>query len=301
MAHNTVTGCRGPALRINNNANAWVHANTLLDNSAGMELTYSASWLTDNVVGRSGGHGISIVGGYNFLEDDVFPQVRGNTVVESDEDGVYLEFADVTLWSNILAFNGRYGVNDATSRVLIGANALYGNSSGGYQSGLEGDEDVLSDPRFVDMDAADYQLTSASPCIDRGYDRDDHTDGLDAAGNPRQVDGNGDGIAHADIGALEYAPVCPDADGDGFLDANCGGEDCDDLDASTYPEAMELPDGVDNDCDGQVDEDDACTGGCCGAGRITAPAAGGRASAAAPWWLGVSLLLGASAVLRRRR
>jgi len=44
-----------------------------------------------------------------------------------------------------------------------------------------------------------------------------------------------------------------DTDGDGF--AAC--EDCDDLDAAVNPTATELCDGVDNDCDGTVDEDDA--------------------------------------------
>ena len=42
-----------------------------------------------------------------------------------------------------------------------------------------------------------------------------------------------------------------DADGDGFPE----GDDCDDDDATTYPGADELCDGVDNDCDDEVDED----------------------------------------------
>lgn len=41
-----------------------------------------------------------------------------------------------------------------------------------------------------------------------------------------------------------------DADGDGYF----GEEDCDDQDAQTNPNAEELCDGVDNNCDGQVDE-----------------------------------------------
>ena len=54
-----------------------------------------------------------------------------------------------------------------------------------------------------------------------------------------------------------YPPTgggCADFDGDGYEDASCGGTDCDDLDAATYPGAFELCDFGDNDCDGLVDE-----------------------------------------------
>ncbi|MFC1685464.1 putative metal-binding motif-containing protein [Nanoarchaeota archaeon] len=45
-------------------------------------------------------------------------------------------------------------------------------------------------------------------------------------------------------------PACEDADGDGFLDAACGGEDCDDTNAEINPFAEEIVgDAFDNDCD----------------------------------------------------
>ena len=45
---------------------------------------------------------------------------------------------------------------------------------------------------------------------------------------------------------------CPDNDGDGFQDWTCGGLDCDDADANTFPGAPEICDGKDNDCDGVI-------------------------------------------------
>lgn len=48
---------------------------------------------------------------------------------------------------------------------------------------------------------------------------------------------------------------CRDNDGDGYLDSACGGNDCNDGHSGIHPGAPEIcRDGVDNDCDGLVDE-----------------------------------------------
>ncbi len=45
-----------------------------------------------------------------------------------------------------------------------------------------------------------------------------------------------------------------DDDRDGFADATCGGDDCLDADPDSNPDAIEIMDLADNDCDGTVDE-----------------------------------------------
>jgi hypothetical protein len=52
-------------------------------------------------------------------------------------------------------------------------------------------------------------------------------------------------------------PPCVDADGDGYgVGAHCEIEDCNDVDAGVNPAATERCDGLDNDCDGLVDDED---------------------------------------------
>jgi hypothetical protein len=66
-----------------------------------------------------------------------------------------------------------------------------------------------------------------------------------------------------DTGACSNVPVTPDEDGDGFraplpgflpgAPGSCG-NDCNDASASAHPGAVEVCDGVDNDCNGVVDD-----------------------------------------------
>jgi hypothetical protein len=48
--------------------------------------------------------------------------------------------------------------------------------------------------------------------------------------------------------------LCADDDGDGHAKVACGGDDCNDANPSVYAGAPELCDGIDNNCNGQVDE-----------------------------------------------
>ena len=62
-------------------------------------------------------------------------------------------------------------------------------------------------------------------------------------------DDNCDGVANFMITPIDFE----DDDGDGYADATCGGNDCDDTNAAVHPGAIELCDMIDNDCDGVVD------------------------------------------------
>jgi len=103
---------------------------------------------------------------------------------------------------------------------------------------LDGDGDPTTDdsdgdgtPDYLDDDDDDDGV----PTTDEDYDGD---------GDPADNDADGDGDP-------DYLDT--DSDNDGSGDA----ADCEPIDASINPSAIEYCDGVDNDCDGSVDEDDA--------------------------------------------
>jgi len=112
-----------------------------------------------------------------------------------------------TIESNIVAYNesGLSGVEPATP---VGNNCVYGNTLFDYQGFAPGIVDLNVDPLFVDLVNGDYHISGSSPCVDAAVQ------GLlfpsaaerDMDDQPRYVDGNGDGVAQADIGADEYLP-----------------------------------------------------------------------------------------------
>jgi len=51
-----------------------------------------------------------------------------------------------------------------------------------------------------------------------------------------------------------FQNTCPDADGDNYRSATCGGTDCNDGNAAVHPGVTEACNGVDDDCDAVVDE-----------------------------------------------
>jgi parallel beta-helix repeat protein len=97
------------------------------------------------------------------------------------------------------------------------------------QGGFAGTGTINADPLFADPDGADgdpatwqdndYRLTASSPCVDVGDPAFVPLPGeVDLDGEPRVVDGNGDGVLRVDMGAYEFQPT-------GYMrgDLNCDG------------------------------------------------------------------------------
>jgi len=78
-----------------------------------------------------------------------------------------------------------------------------------------------------------------------------------------------------DCSGQDLACGCPDLDLDGHPDRACGGDDCEDLAPAILPGAPEACNRIDDDCDGQTDESNACMleQGCgCASGGPASPA-----------------------------
>jgi hypothetical protein len=86
-----------------------------------------------------------------------------------------------------------------------------------------------------------------------GDDDDTAGDDDDTAGDDDDTTGDDDDTAGDDDDDDDTAG--PDEDGDGYTADTDGGTDCDDSDPTVNPSGLELCDGVDNDCDGDVDDD----------------------------------------------
>jgi hypothetical protein len=90
-----------------------------------------------------------------------------------------------------------------------------------------------------------------------GYTPPQDCNDANPAINPGASEECGDGIDNNCNGvADENCTVCTDNDGDTyFAQAGCGtAVDCNDFDSAISPQATETCDGVDNDCDGEIDE-----------------------------------------------
>ena len=177
------------------------------------------------------------------------PLTAGNSISGADQE-LDVSGSDPTA-AAVFAYDTIFGVPAAvTSR-----------SSTVVLLGFSPDETGRSD---MDSDGVIDVQEFLSNCLDftlSCYDEDGDGDGFTTCGEPADCDDEDEDV-HPD--ALEVPgdgvdSNCDgsdgeDGDGDGYGSPESGGDDCDDGDASIHPDAEEAPNGVDDDCDDDVDE-----------------------------------------------
>ena len=185
-------------------------------------------------------------------------------------------FATPTLQNNIFWGN--------SSEILDGASIPFADNNLVQNGYLIDPNLVETNPFFVEIPdfnnaptiEGQFHLMATSNAIDGGDNAAVVAFELteDLAGNQRFYDGTGDTNETIDLGAFEYLGVTnyyPDLDEDNFGDANAtptsllnalgispedlieDNTDCNDTDNTIYPNAPEICDGKDNDCNDLID------------------------------------------------
>lgn len=174
--------------------------------------------ILNNLIAKNhNGAGISLLGGFESGSNNVIDGVHilNNTIAEN---GNY--------WAGgiNINFNNQQGTDNLITGVRITNTILWGNEGSDWIRGPDSPDSVkfsilgdsryrdsdgnfYSSPYFIDSVNMDYQLQRISPAIDRGDPNAEGVGETDLGGNPRIVDGDGDGIAIVDIGAFEFDPA----------------------------------------------------------------------------------------------
>jgi hypothetical protein len=123
-----------------------------------------------------------------------------NNSANYEGGGIYnISYSSPKVTNSILWFNSPDQiVNTLNSTPVI----TYCDVQGGYL----GEGNIDASPEFVNPTNGDFHLSSNSPAIDAGTNSASNLPALDFEGDPRILDGNGDGVAIVDMGVDEYNP-----------------------------------------------------------------------------------------------
>ena len=180
---------------------------------------------------HGGGLRLDACGNSNSVTDCVFitNKALGNGGVLYLKDGGRITFTSCTLRLNN-AVNGRAvacdgspsGVNITNSILWDGGSEIWNNNNSSTAISFSNVQDLAdlrnrninASPQFV---ADKGHLSEGSPCIDAGNNNEiNSTEDFD--GNPRIVDGDGNGTTIVDMGAYEYGGGSPLQAGDANMD-----------------------------------------------------------------------------------
>ena len=211
IAYNVTIGAgddsAGGGLAIVGGSNAWVNRNIIRQNGAargdGVYIDNASPDVTNNVIVDNGSA--------NLVLTTASPHIVNNTILGSSCRGTtgidLFGSSQPRVVNNIIAFEG-YGIRgDGEAAPIILYNDLWMNlqaDSSGVQAGAT---NLSADPCLVDAANGDYHLTSNSLLIDAGSTQNAPIDDFD--GDIRPVDGDGDSVAAADIGADEFVAPAP--------------------------------------------------------------------------------------------
>jgi hypothetical protein len=154
-------------------------------------------------------------GGIYWIVGEPGAKLVNNTIADNDAtsngSGLYINGVDVRteLTNNIIvAKPGQVGLYCGGIDPTVRFNNIFSAGGTAYAGGCSNkagtDGNISADPLFTNPTQGDYHLRQGSPSIDAGYNQAPNLPDTDVDGNPRILDGNGDGTATIDMGIDEF-------------------------------------------------------------------------------------------------
>lgn len=198
-----------------------IQGNTAYNDGGGISVaSYNSPVIVQNVIINN-----SVVGDYsgggmwvsvnNSPENFTNNTIAANTTAYNRTSGIFVTgFAQNATFTNniVVATAGQATVTCDSSYSSISPVLSYNDaysSSGQNWAGIcnttSRPGNISADPLF--LSATDFHIQWGSPAVDAGNNSAPNLPATDFDGNPRVVDGNGDGIATVDMGAYELSPT----------------------------------------------------------------------------------------------
>ena len=233
ISNNTITDGDGGGISLNGAGNPVIRGNIISGNSAsGFGSTSQGGGIvlvnrSDALIAQN-----LIIGNRAEEGAGVFwivplgasgPTLVNNTIVNNDASqgegsAVFADGLDANalLVNNVLAAPAGQtaltcGSFNDPNPPIIEFNNVFSDGGAAYggicsdQTGLNGN--ISADPLFVDAAGGNYSVAEGSPVIDAGNNLAPELPATDFLGNDRIVDGDGDGVADIDMGAIEFQPT----------------------------------------------------------------------------------------------
>ncbi len=175
------------------NGTAFVGSSWFLGNGAGVTAQSAQLEIADSVIAGS----MSASGGDGIWANQVDLTARNLTVARNQGKGLRIENPTYLLLANSILWQNAKGDLAGAQPEGVKTNVIGDGTFAGTNGNLK------SDPLFRAPDQNDFSLTAGSPAVDASGP-DAQISLLDASSHERVIDGNGDGQARADLGALEH-------------------------------------------------------------------------------------------------
>jgi hypothetical protein len=188
------TGSQGGGIYIVNVSNALIVQNLITGNHAtnggGLYLSGSGLTVVNNTIADN--NATTFPGSSIYADGFVAPTELTNNIIVAKPGQTAL---------NCGSFNDQNPPIIRSNNIFSSSGIAYGGACHDM-TGTNGN--ISADPQFTNPTQGDYHLQQVSPSIDAGDNQAPNLPDKDLDGNPRILDGDGDGTATIDMGVYEF-------------------------------------------------------------------------------------------------